>query len=188
MVNVSNLNNPTFPSLLYKCLFLQFVMVDSVMTGSFSLKCILKFEHHLDTFLLHTHGFCSGLTLSDLRARYLKLQRFFVSPRDAASYRVFREAFGESCCSGYVCFDAVLGRCMLAVCMVDGGPYVVFDGLSSGEDFLGNDDCETWVEVTAVDEGGGIVRIQSVENGVHLIRVAKDVSQLLYRTKNRGVW
>ena len=143
---------------------------------------LTRLNHRLDTLLLQSHGF--GLTLHDLRTRFQKLQSVFVSAHDAASFRAFRDAF--SCSSGYVCRDAVLGRCMLAVACR--GEYFVFDGVG-GDAFFGNDSNEgtKWMEVIATDEGNGIIRIQSAELDDVVMRVDKDVSRLVGRVRRRVV-
>ncbi len=130
-----------------------------------------------------------NLSLDDLRARYLKLLPVLVSPHDSVSLRVFSDAFGV--CSGYVCLDAVLGRCMLAVCELsrrDGGQYFVYDGISPAAEveafFAGGQDSTT--EIAVADEGGGIVRLQSTLSGARCLRFSKDVCQLLYRNR-RGM-
>ena len=155
---------------------------------STKLSSLLALETRLNTLLLHpTIRF--DLTLSDLQKRYLKLQQIVVSPHDPSSFRVFRDAFGDGC-SGYVCFDAVLDRCVLAVCDMSfrgsGGPYFVYDGLSSVDEvneFFVACASADWAEVSVVDEGGGVVRIHVGGAGV---RVVKDVCRLLDRDR-RGV-
>ena len=159
---------------------------------------LLSLSTRLNTLLLLHPTIRFDLTLEDLQKRYVKLQSIMLSPHDAASFRVFRDAFGD-CCSGYVCFDAALDRCVLAVCDLsyrgDGGAYFVYDGLSSVEEVneffcvCQSAQSASWAEVVVVDEGGGIIRIQerTVGTGGGGIRVAKDVCRLLYRSRRNEI-
>ncbi len=120
------------------------------------------------------------LSFSDLTARYRAMRAIFVA--DDASCRLFRRAFGDSC-SGYVCLDAVLGRCVLAV-RGQGGEFFVFDGVSPKEEVDAFFCADDGTGVVAHDEGGGIIRFRAGDG--RSVCIDGNVSRLVYRTR-RGL-
>jgi hypothetical protein len=136
-----------------------------------------------------------SLSFSDLRTRYLIRRPILVSRSDAESCRVFSSAFGGGC-TGYLCLDAVLGRCVLAVCDLSdqtlGLRYLVYDSVSPMyelESFFHaqrTSDGE-WAEVLAMDEGGGIISILLANCDGCCVRIATSECQLLYRTVSNAV-
>ena len=139
---------------------------------------LLELDKRIHAHLIATYPSLQfNLSFHDLRTRYLKILPVLVSQHDSVSLRVFSNAFGAQ--SGYVCLDAILGRCMLAVSELrDGNQYFVYDGISSTaqvEAFFADGS----TEITVEDEGRGIIRLTLKSK--HCLRFLKDVCQLLYR-------
>ncbi len=121
------------------------------------------------------------LYLDELTALYQSMRAIIVS--DSDSRRVFQTAFDDSC-GGYVCLDAKLGRCVLAVSGRAGKEYFAYDCVSPAGEvdaFFGAADGGGWTEVVAQDAGGGIVRFRTGDG--RLVCVDKGVCRLLFRTE-----